>query len=133
MPRHAASCHVMPRHVMPCIHLLIERPFFFLSISVIHSYSKVYKLDFTDEDITEALRRCSNGVQVRGKDQARMARGGYGLPKVSTGTAMPYPCTPCGRAIPETALQGERPVAVFYPFGHPTPYAYGEDTPTECR
>jgi hypothetical protein len=29
---------------------------------------------------------------------------------------MPNPSTPCGRATPETA--------VFYPFGHPTPYAY---------
>jgi hypothetical protein len=29
---------------------------------------------------------------------------------------MPYPSTPCGRATPETA--------VFYPVGHPTPYAY---------
>jgi hypothetical protein len=29
---------------------------------------------------------------------------------------MPYLSRPCGRAIPETA--------VFYPFGHPTPYVY---------
>jgi hypothetical protein len=28
---------------------------------------------------------------------------------------------------PAGRLQGERPVAVFYPFGHPTPYAYDEN------
>jgi hypothetical protein len=35
----------------------------------------------------------------------RMARGGHGLPKVSPGTAMPYPSMPWGRATPETALR----------------------------
>jgi hypothetical protein len=30
---------------------------------------------------------------------------GYGLLKVLPGPAMPYPCTPCGRATPETALR----------------------------
>jgi hypothetical protein len=38
--------------------------------------------------------------------QGRMARGVHGLPKVSPGTAMPYPCMPCGPATPETAIQG---------------------------
>jgi hypothetical protein len=61
-------------------------------------------------------------------------KGGHGLPKVSTGPTMPDPSIPCGQASPETALrpflvevrpQSERPAAVFYPFGHPTPYAYG--------
>jgi hypothetical protein len=33
----------------------------------------------------------------------RMERGGYGLPKVFTRPAMPYPSTPCRRATPETA------------------------------
>jgi hypothetical protein len=47
----------------------------------------------------------------------RMGRGGHRLPKVSHMPVMPDPSTPCGRATPETA--------VFYPFGHPTPYAYG--------
>jgi hypothetical protein len=31
------------------------------------------------------------------------------------------PSIPCGRATPETV---GRPEAVFFPFGHPTPYAY---------
>jgi hypothetical protein len=35
----------------------------------------------------------------------RMARGGHGLPQVSPGSAMPNASTPCGRAIPETALR----------------------------
>jgi hypothetical protein len=34
----------------------------------------------------------------------RMARGGHGVPKVSPGTAMPYPFTLCGRATPVMAL-----------------------------
>jgi hypothetical protein len=34
-----------------------------------------------------------------------MARGGYELPKVSPGPAMPNPSMPCGRATPETTLQ----------------------------
>jgi hypothetical protein len=50
-----------------------------------------------------------------------MARGGHGLPKVSTEPAMPYLSTPCGVARP----RGKWPVAVLYPLGHPTPYAYG--------
>jgi hypothetical protein len=33
-----------------------------------------------------------------------MARSGHGLLKVSPGSAMPYPSTPCGRTAPETAL-----------------------------
>jgi hypothetical protein len=37
--------------------------------------------------------------------QKRIARGGHGLPKVSPRPDMPYPFTPCRRAIPETALQ----------------------------
>jgi hypothetical protein len=46
-----------------------------------------------------------------------MAKGGHGLPKVSPEPAMPNPSTPCERATPETAI--------FYPFEHSTPYAYG--------
>jgi hypothetical protein len=62
-----------------------------------------------------------------------MVRGGHGLPKLSLGPAIPYPSTPCRRASLETALQlfqgwpahrAGLPVAVFYPLGHPTPYAY---------
>jgi hypothetical protein len=41
---------------------------------------------------------------VQGWNQARMARGIHGLPKVSPGPAMPNPPMPCGRATPETAL-----------------------------
>jgi hypothetical protein len=46
---------------------------------------------------------------------------------------MPNPSMPCGRTTPEKGLtavsgvacpQGSRPEADFYPFGHPTPYAY---------
>jgi hypothetical protein len=37
--------------------------------------------------------------------QARVARGIHGLPKVSSGPAMPNPSTPCWRATPETALR----------------------------
>jgi hypothetical protein len=62
-----------------------------------------------------------------------MAMGGYGLHKVSPGPALPYPCKPCGQAIPKTVLEpisgvarplGRPLAAMFYPFGHPTPYAY---------
>jgi len=58
-----------------------------------------------------------------------MVRSDHGLPKVSPGPTMPYPSIPCGQAIPETALwlfQGwpTRRASVFYPLGHPTPYAY---------
>jgi hypothetical protein len=35
----------------------------------------------------------------------RRSMGGHGLPKVSTGPAMPYPSPPCGRATPDTALR----------------------------
>jgi hypothetical protein len=34
-----------------------------------------------------------------------MARGGHGLPKLSTGPAMPDRSTPCGQANPETDSQ----------------------------
>jgi hypothetical protein len=56
----------------------------------------------------------------------RMARGSHGIPKVSLGPALLDPSTPCGRATPETALQPFQgwPAAVYYPFGHPAPYAY---------
>jgi hypothetical protein len=54
----------------------------------------------------------------------RMVSVGHGLPKVSPGPAMP-----CEGATPETAgvarPQGGQPAAVFFPFGHPTPYANG--------
>jgi hypothetical protein len=50
-----------------------------------------------------------------------------GICKVSLGSAMPDPSTPCGRANPETNLavsgvarpQGGKPVAVFYPISNP--------------
>jgi hypothetical protein len=45
------------------------------------------------------------------------------LPKVSWEPAMPDPSTAVlGVASP----QGGRPAAVFFPFGHPTPYAYDQ-------
>jgi hypothetical protein len=40
----------------------------------------------------------------RGSHQGRTGRGIHGLPKVSTGPALPNPFTPCGWATPETAL-----------------------------
>jgi hypothetical protein len=51
----------------------------------------------------------SQGNQVDGnrkneKNYFHMVRGGYGLPKVSPGLAMPYPYTPCMQATPETAF-----------------------------
>jgi hypothetical protein len=46
----------------------------------------------------------------------RMARGIHGLPKLSLGPAIPNPSTPGGRAACAAT--------VFYPFGHPTLYAY---------
>jgi hypothetical protein len=45
-----------------------------------------------------------------------MARGGNGLPKVSLEAAIRRLMAVSGVARP--------PVAVFYPFGHPTPYVY---------
>jgi hypothetical protein len=50
-------------------------------------------------------------------------------PRVSPGAAMPYPYTPCGQATPETTSwcgPPAPPLAVLYPFGHPTPYASDE-------
>jgi hypothetical protein len=47
-----------------------------------------------------------------------MARSGHGLPKVSPRPAMSYRSVPCGQNTPK--------MAVFYPFGDPTPYAYGK-------
>jgi hypothetical protein len=55
-----------------------------------------------------------------------MARGGHGLPNVSSEPAMSDPCTPCGRATPEGRFRGGSPVGwAACPFGHPTPYAHG--------
>jgi hypothetical protein len=58
-----------------------------------------------------------------------MARGAHGSLKFHPGLpCLTLLCTPCGRATPETAhLQGRWLLAVFYPFGLPTPYAYYDD------
>jgi hypothetical protein len=64
-----------------------------------------------------------------------MARGGHGLPKVSPGPALPNPSRlyALHAGHPRNSLTavsrmarapGGRPAAVFYPFGHLTPYAY---------
>jgi hypothetical protein len=61
----------------------------------------------------------------------RMAWGGHGLPQVSLG---PYPSRPCERPPLKRPYkhfkggrrQGRQPAAVFYPLGHPTPYALHE-------
>jgi hypothetical protein len=102
------------------------------------SDSKLLRLRLAAFDRAHAV---SQFVVFKGKDlhqivitsiDGRMARGGHGLPKVSPGSAMPYPSTPAGRATPKTALgpmavsgvaspQGGRPAGVFYPFSHPTP------------
>jgi hypothetical protein len=58
----------------------------------------------------------------------RTARGGHGLPKVSLGPANPYFYFPCrgGGGTPGVAHPTSGwPAVVFYPFGLPTPYAYG--------
>jgi hypothetical protein len=74
------------------------------------------------------MRRQAVIYICRGMDHRRMARGSHGLPKVSPGSAMPYPFTPVsGVAHP----QGRWPVAVFYPLGHFTPYAYGTAESTD--
>jgi hypothetical protein len=53
-----------------------------------------------------------------------MAGGGHGLLKISLGPNMPNPSTAVsGVARP----QGRQSAAVFYHFGHPTPYTYGEE------
>jgi hypothetical protein len=44
-----------------------------------------------------------------------MAKGGHGLFKEILGPTMPNLSTPCPASVP---------VAVFYPLGHPTQYAY---------
>jgi hypothetical protein len=81
------------------------------------------------------------------------ASGGHELPKVSIGPAMPDPSMPKVRKrrpkmiktenvlLNQIAYKSRRylqpflgwrtrragwPTAVFYPFGHPTPYAYGQ-------
>jgi hypothetical protein len=78
-------------------------------------------------------------MDQRESEHGHMARGGYGLPKVSLRPVMPYRSTACGRAIPETALQpfqgwparrvacqqGGQRAAVFSPFGHPMLCTYG--------
>jgi hypothetical protein len=57
--------------------------------------------------------RWSDPVSQSGWSHRRMAGGGQGLPKVSPGPTMPDPSMPC-----------RRPAVIFYPFEHPTPYAY---------
>jgi hypothetical protein len=80
------------------------------------------------------LRYTRDKCRVEGpggiREHGRMAWGDHGLPKVSFGPTMPYSSTPCGQATPDTAvscvacLQGGRPAAVFFPFGHPPPCLY---------
>jgi hypothetical protein len=53
----------------------------------------------------EKGRRQGEQERETTKRHGRMARGGYGLPKVSPEPAMPNPSTPCRQATPETALQ----------------------------
>jgi hypothetical protein len=60
-----------------------------------------------------------------------MARGGHGIPRVLLGPAMPDPSTPCRWPLLKRSYSrfrggcqhGGRPAVVFYPFGHPAPYA----------
>jgi hypothetical protein len=71
-------------------------------------------------------------ICVKSWNHGCMARGGHGLPKASSGPAMPYPSMPRRQAIPETHYdhfmgglsQGGFAVN-FNPFRHPTPYTYG--------
>jgi hypothetical protein len=52
----------------------------------------------------------------------RMARGGHGLPKVSLEPAMPDPSIDLRG--PPLKREGRRPKAVFYHFGHLTPFRF---------
>jgi hypothetical protein len=78
---------------------------------------------------------CSIGINSTvNLEHGRMARGGHGLPKVSLGPARHalhfyalcsgLLCNGLMAVSGVAHLQGRRPAAVFYPFGHPTPYAY---------
>jgi hypothetical protein len=77
----------------------------------------VEQMDCQVDEKSEAPTRF--GTHMTTMAHGRMARGGLGLPKDSSGPAMPYPSMPCGRANPETAIsgvarrQGGRLVAVF--------------------
>jgi hypothetical protein len=64
-----------------------------------------------------------------------MVRGGYELPEISLGPAMPDPSMPCRQATPETASRlflgqparragGLRLLAIFYPLDTPKPCAH---------
>jgi hypothetical protein len=59
-----------------------------------------------------------------------MARGGHGIPKVLLRPAMPYHSILCGWATPDfsgvACLEVGWLVAISYPFGRPTLYAYGQ-------
>jgi hypothetical protein len=60
--------------------------------------------------------------------------GGHGLPKVSPGQTMPNISMPCGWPSlkrPYNHPVSGHPAAVFYPLGHPTPYASGGDAMLE--
>jgi hypothetical protein len=82
-------------------------------------------------------RRTEEGKKERGIEHGRMARGGHGLPKVSPRPAIPYPSTPCGWAIPETAVRpvqgwsaqrlgGLRPSSTLLNTPHRTPMGKNE-------
>jgi hypothetical protein len=70
-----------------------------------------------------------------GANHERMARVGMDSLKFHPDPPCPTLLRPAGRTNPEMAvrgsppgvahLQGRQPAAVFYPFGHPTPYANG--------
>jgi hypothetical protein len=60
--------------------------------------------------------RCGFPLLQNAETHGRMARDGLRRPKVS----------PARHALPFFALQGGWPVAIFDPFGHPTPYAYAK-------
>jgi hypothetical protein len=63
-----------------------------------------------------------------------MARGGHKLPEVTLGPAIPYLFMPCGR-FRDGYPKGWQPGAVFYPLGHPMPYASasGEEKEAETK
>jgi hypothetical protein len=84
--------------------------FFFLFLSEF-CVSNIYKFcSFCSSSVlSEIVNKRSddkkNRVQLLIKGQRGHERGGHGLPKVSSGSVMSYPFTPCRRATPETALQ----------------------------
>jgi hypothetical protein len=77
------------------------------------------------------------------KHHSHMAKGGHGLPKVSSGSTMPYCSTPCRQGTPEMALwsfqqwPAHRAIdlrlsSTHLDTLHRTPYTYVKDRDVMC-